>query len=180
MRNAWNLAYANSSAMWTGWRKRAHLFAVRMTELTRVVPISLLQVIVTTWVVGMIVLNMVVMTPWLNIFWADHRPGEREQHIQQLLALIPPDASVSAGGNLNPHLSDRRYITVFPEINIAALGDKESRVVDYVVVDLDNASPENKDFSANFIDVLNQLQRSKQFRLIAQAEGVILLVRVNP
>jgi hypothetical protein len=150
-----------------------------MVDLARGVPVPFLQWIMTIWIVGMIVLNMVIMTPWLNIFWANHRPGEREQHIEQLLALIPPDASVSAGGNLNPHLSDRRYVTVFPEIRVAAFGERESRVVDYVVVDLDNASPENKDFSANFVDVLNQLQRSKQFRLIAQAEGVLLLERVK-
>jgi len=180
MHGAWNLVRTGITILWTGWRKRAQLFVTRMRELACAVPVPLLQSIMTIWIVCMIVLNIVVMTPWLNIFWSDHRPGEREQHIQQLLALIPPDAAVSAGGNLNPHLSDRRYITVFPEISIAALGDKESRVVDYVVVDLDNASPENKDFSANFIDVLNQLQRSKQFRLIAQAEGVILLERVNP
>ena len=152
----------------------------RIIDLARVVPVSFLQWVMTIWIIGMIVLNMVIMTPWLNIFWADHRPSEREQHIQQLLALIPSDASVSAGGNLNPHLSDRRYITVFPEIKVAALGDKESRVVDYVIVDLDDASPENKDFSANFVDVLNQLQRTKQYRLIAQAEGVLLLERVKP
>ena len=167
------------SGPWGSLRGRARLFGERMTDLARVVPVSFLQWVVTIWIVGMIVLNMVVMTPWLNIFWADHRPGEREQHIQQLLALIPPDASVSAGGNLNPHLSDRRYVTVFPEIKVAALGDRESRVVDYVIVDLDNASPENKDFSANFVDVLNQLQRSNQYRLIAQAEGVLLLERVK-
>ncbi|MBA2682300.1 MAG: DUF2079 domain-containing protein [Ktedonobacteraceae bacterium] len=151
----------------------------QMVDLARVVPVPFLQWIMTIWIVGMIVLNIVIMTPWLNIFWADHRPGDREQHIEQVLALIPPDASVSAGGNLNPHLSDRRYVTVFPEIRVAALGDKESRTVDYLIVDLDNASPENKDFSANYVDVLNQLQRSKQFRLIAQAEGVLLLERVK-
>ncbi|GAC1640132.1 MAG: hypothetical protein NVS4B9_32780 [Ktedonobacteraceae bacterium] len=160
--------------------KRFVLHGGRIGDLARVLPVPFLQGIVMIWIVCMIVLNIVVMTPWLNIFWADHRPGEREQHIQHVLALIPPDAAVSAGGNLNPHVSDRRYVTVFPEINVAALGDRGSRVVDYVVVDLDNASPENKDFSANFVDILNQLQRSKQFRLIAQAEGVILLIRVKP
>ncbi len=179
-RNVLNIVRTKGIATWARWRKRAYLLDLRIVELARVVSIPLLQWIMTVWIISMIVLNIVVMTPWLNIFWADHRPGEREQHIQQLLALIPADASVSAGGNLNPHLSDRRYVTVFPEISVAALGDKESRVVDYVVIDLDNVSPENKDFSANFVDVLNQLQSTKQFRLIAQAEGVILLVRVKP
>ncbi len=166
---------------WTNSKREGLLGSgrARMVDLARGVPVPFLQCIMTIWIVSMIVLNMVIMTPWLNIFWADHRPGEREQHIEQLLALIPSDASVSAGGNLNPHLSDRRYVTVFPEIRVAAFGERESRVVDYVIVDLDNASPENKDFSANFVDVLNQLQRSKQFRLIAQAEGVLLLERVK-
>jgi uncharacterized membrane protein len=180
LHHAFDQARTKTILIWTGWRKRASLFSARVVDLARVVPVQRLQWIITIWVVSMIVLNIVVMTPWLNVFWADHRPGEREQHIQQILALIPPDAAVSAGGNLNPHLSDRRYVTVFPDISVAAFGDKESRIVDYIVVDLDTASPENKDFSANFIDVLNQLQRSKQFKLIAQAEGVVLLERVSP
>ena len=31
-------------------------------------------------------------------------------------------------------------------------------LVNYVIVDLDNASPENKAYSDNFLDVLNQIQ----------------------
>jgi hypothetical protein len=109
----------------------------------------------------------------------DHLPGAREQHIEQLLAMIPPDAPVSAGGNLNPHLTERRYVTVFPELTVATFTRGQDIPVDYIVVDLDYVSPENQAYSDNFLDVLNQIQRTGQFRPIAEADGVLLLERVK-
>jgi Predicted membrane protein (DUF2079) len=152
-------------------------FSARMANLAWYVPVVRLQWYIAAWVIAMFALNFVIMTPLLNIFWADHRPGNREQEIGQVLALIPPDASVSAGGTLNPHLTDRRYVTVFPQITFATSETGVNTTVEYVVVDLDNISPEDKSRSASFLNTLNQLRRSHQFRQIAEADGVILLVR---
>ena len=117
----------------------------------------------------MLVLNLVLMVGALSSFWADHDPGSREQHINQVLARIPPDASVSASDDLNPHLSERRFLEVFPTI---CLDSRCNQMVQYVVVDLNNLTLANR---AEASSKLNSLQ--KQFRILAQAEGIVLLVR---
>src|SRR5205807_1752632 len=85
-------------------------FSERMAPIAGVVSVFRLQWIIFAWITSMLLLNYVIMAPFLNSFWADHLPGTREQHIQQLLAMIPPDASVSASSNLNPHVSERQRL----------------------------------------------------------------------
>ena len=130
---------------------------------------------VSTWIIAMLALNLVILTPQLNTFWADHTPGTREQHINQLLAVIPANASVSAGENLNPHLSQRLYITVFPEITFSTSKNINNQV-QYIVVDVQSVFPEERIGVSNR---LNQLVDSKQYRVLREAEGVKLLVRSN-
>jgi Predicted membrane protein (DUF2079) len=167
------------STLLNAGRERLHLLRERIEGLAHWLPVSWLQVVFTFWLVAMMALNITLSWPLLNSFLATHSPGAREQHIQQLLDMIPADAVVSAGGNINPHLTERRYVTVFPVLTIATFKPGQEKLVDYVIVDLDDASPENKAYSDNFLDVLNQLQRTGEFRPIAQADGVILLVRVK-
>jgi uncharacterized membrane protein len=173
-----HVVVAPYSLQWQRLRKGMELqwqrFGQRMEPLARSMPLAQLQVAVGGWIVSMFLLNYIVSTPLLNIFWADHTPGSREQHIQQLLARIPPDASVSAGGNLNPHLTERLYITVFPEITFSSSEKSINNVVEYVVVDINALFPEDR---VSTSDKLNQLVSSGQFRILARAEGVILLVR---
>jgi len=125
----------------------------------------------------MIVLNYIIMLPLFNIFWADHLPGVREQRIEQLLAMIPPDAPVSASGSINPHLTERQYVTVFPELTVATMQPGVTVPVEYVIVDLTNVSPEDKNRSTPFIAYLNGIQHTHQFRTVARSDGVILLER---
>ena len=157
--------------------KSSESFHARGTNLAQWLPVSLFQSCCLLWIVGMITLNYFIMLPWLNIFWAKHRPGNREQHIAQLLAMIPPDAPVSAGGNINPHLTERQYVTVFPELTIATMAIGRSIPVQYVIIDLYNVSPEDQSKSAFFLNTFNWIERSHQFRILGQAEGVILLER---
>lgn len=164
----------------SGLIKSSDSFHARGSDLARLLPVSLLQWYCLAWIVGMVALNYFIMFPKLNTFWANHQPGPREQHIAQLLAMIPPDATVSAGGNINPHLTERRYITVFPELTIATMTIGKSVPVQYVIVDLNDVSPEDQSKSTIFLNVLNQIERSHQFRVVAQAEGVILLLRNSP
>ena len=100
-------------------------------------------------------------------------PAARASHIQQLLEMIPKDASVAAGTNMNPHLSERTYITVFPNYTFSLPKSGDPRA-DYIVVDLDNVFPENKVSTAKTLD---ELLGSGQYVTLKQAEGVILLVR---
>jgi len=110
-----------------------------------------------------------IAIPQLNAFWADHTLSVREEQIQRVLALIPPDASVSAGTNLNPHLSERQLLAVFPSV---CLDTKCNHTVQYVVVDLNDLSVENLAEATNELNGL-----SKLYRPLARADGVVLLVR---
>jgi uncharacterized membrane protein len=144
-------------------------FSERMVPVAKKLTVYRLQWILIAWITLMIGLNYVIAVPQLNSFWADHEPGSREQHIQRLLALIPPDASVSAGINLNPHLSERQLLAVFPSV---CLDTACNHTVQYVVVDLNSLTIENR---AEATSELNEL--SKLFRIVARAEGVVLLER---
>ncbi len=149
-------------------------FNARMVPLAKSISVLRLQWVMFTWITIMLGLNIVFAAPQLRAFWADHEPGSREQHIQQLLAMIPPDASVSAGDNLNPHLSERQLVTVFPSITFPS--NNTVVTVQYIIVDLDSVFPEDR---AAIASKLNQLVASKQFRILARAEGVELLVNAK-
>lgn len=152
------------------WRSQQwERFGERMLPFARKISVFRLQWILVAWVILMIGLNYSIAVPQLNSFWADHEPGSREQQIERLLALIPPDASVSAGTNLNPHLSERQLLAVFPSV---CLDTACNRTVEYVIVDLNSLTTENR---AEATSVLNGL--SKLFRIVARAEGVVLLIR---
>lgn len=144
-------------------------FGERMVPFARNVSVFRLQWILVAWITLMIGLNYFIAVPQLNSFWADHEPGSREQQIQRLLALIPPDASVSAGTNLNPHLSERQLLAVFPSV---CLDTSCNRTVEYVIVDLNSLTTENRAEATNELNGL-----SKLFRIVARAEGVVLLIR---
>jgi uncharacterized membrane protein len=152
------------------WRDRQwERFSLRMKPLARSVSSFRLQWVLFAWITLMFGLNFLIARPALNIFWADHEPGAREQHIEQLLAMIPPDASVSASDDLNPHLSERQLVTVFPSV---CLDVHCNQTVQYVVVDLNSLTVENQATAASELYGLR-----KQFRILAQAEGVVLLIR---
>lgn len=147
-------------------------FSERMVPVAKGTSVSRLQWVMCFWFMGMIVLNYMVEAPALNGFWADHFPGSHEQQVEQLLARIPPTASVSAGSNLNPHLSERQHLAVFPEFKDTS--DTTSYIAQYIILDLTTVFPQDSITTDNLI---NYLLHSGQYVEIARAEGVILLVR---
>jgi uncharacterized membrane protein len=151
-------------------------FSERMRPLAKRTDVTRLQWIVFIWITFLIGLNFVIATPQINAFWPTHDPGPHEQQIEQLLAMIPPDASVSAGDNLNPHLTERQYVTVFPSVCVTS--PTCTNPVQYIIVDLNNVFPDERNATAS---TLNQLVRSGQYTLLKQADGVWLLkLRKNP
>jgi uncharacterized membrane protein len=153
------------------WRKvQWQRFSERMIPLAKKISISRLQWVMLTWIMVMALVNFFMAATLLNGFWADHEPGSHEQHIQQLLAMIPPNASVSAGETLNPHLSERQLLAVFPSV---CLDSHCNQTVQYVIVDLNSVYPEDR---VQTTSKLNQLVTSGQFRILARAEGVVLLI----
>ncbi len=152
------------------WRhEQWQRFSVRMAPLAKMLTTFQLQWILYSWIVLLIWLNYMIAIPQLNSFWADHTPGIREEQIQRVLALIPPDASVSAGTNLNPHLSERQLLAVFPSV---CLDTRCNHTVQYVVVDLNDLTVENLAEATNELNGLLKL-----YRPLLRAEGVVLLVR---
>ncbi len=147
-----------------------------MAPLAKLASLARLQWWTSAWIIAMLALNLVILAPQLNIFWANHTSGTREQHINQVLAMIPANASVSASEDLNPHLSQRMYITVFPAITFST-SKKIDNKVQYIVVDVQSIFPDERVRVSN---QLNQLVNSKQYRVLREAEGVRLLVRANP
>lgn len=152
------------------WRR----FSERMIPVAKEAPVSRLQWVICSWIIGMIVLNYLAETPFLNTFWADHWPGLHEQHVEQLLARIPPDASIAASSNMNPHVSERQHLAVFPAFSDTSHNTPDT--VQYIVVDLNALAPEDRITTDNLI---NYLTHSGQYVEIARAEGVVLLMR-NP
>lgn len=144
-------------------------FSLRMYPFARNVSAYRLQGILCLWLIFTMGLNYFIALPELNSFWADHLPGVREQQIQQILAMIPPAASVSASDDLNPHLSERENLAVFPTTCLDATCDQ---TVDYIVVDLNNLTLANR---ADATAKLNQL--SRQYRLLKSAYGIELFIR---
>lgn len=146
-------------------------FSERMAPVAKGAAVPRLQWVLCSWFLGMIVLNYLVASSSLNSFWADHLPGSHEQHVAQLLALIPPTASVSAGSNINPHVSERQHLAVFPVVRDG--NSNASYTAQYIIIDLNAIFPEDRVVTDNLI---NYLQHSGQYTEIANAEGVILLV----
>ncbi|HEY1349773.1 MAG TPA: DUF2079 domain-containing protein [Ktedonobacteraceae bacterium] len=144
-------------------------FSQRMYPLASNVSAYRLEGLVCLWLVFALGLNYLIALPQLNSFWADHLPGVREQQIQQILNIIPPAASVSASDDLNPHLSERENLAVFP---ITCLDATCDQTVDYIVVDLNNLTLANR---ADATAKLNQL--AHQYRLLKSAYGVELFIR---
>ena len=152
------------------WRKEQwQRFSERMKPFATAISIVHLQWVVVVWIIMMAVLNYFIIMPILNPFWPDHDPGSREQQIQQLLDMIPADASVSASDDLNPHLSERQLLAVFPSV---CLDSSCTRTVQYVIVDLNSLTIANRAAATSELNAL-----SRQFRLIARKEGVELFIR---
>jgi uncharacterized membrane protein len=149
-------------------------FSQRMAPLASSIPLLRLQLIACIWIIFLTGLNLMITAPILVNFLADHTPGSREQHVQQLLSIIPPNASISAGSNLNPHVSERQRLAVFPSISDSGQDTDTPDTVQYIIVDLNAVFPEDRVATDNKI---NHLLRSGQYIELARAEGVILLVR---
>jgi uncharacterized membrane protein len=112
-------------------------------------------------------INLVAAFPQLTPFMPDFSTGAREARITRLLAMIPPDASVSASDTLNPHLSEREHLYLFPDVR---QGDE---IAQYIVIDLDYLPYENRSTAISTWDQLTSPQHGN-YRIIARAGSVYL------
>jgi uncharacterized membrane protein len=118
--------------------------------------------------------------PWVYVPPTVQWP--RAHAINQLLAQIPPAASVTATTYIVPHVSGRRAVLRMPRTDfINDAGAAQS--VDYVVADLwrlqrySVAFSRDRDRLTDFTNLINTWLDSGQYGLIAVNDGVVLLQR---
>jgi uncharacterized membrane protein len=109
--------------------------------------------------------NLLAAEPFLQQFWPPLSVGTREAQINQLLAQIPPDASVSASDTLDPHLGHRAELYLFPDLG------RGTTPAQYIVIDVDHLQLESRVTSVQRFDLLIA---SGEYRVIAQAGSVYL------
>ena len=137
--------------------------------LERVHPLS------AQWGVGVLavlVLGSSLMSFWQQVFLplTDHLPEttKRMGAAHELKALIPPDAAVAASTTLNPHVSQRQQVSLFPDIEQA----------EYIFLDV-TASPYPID-AANQWWRVQKLLNSGDWGVVAARNGYLLLRRGAP
>jgi uncharacterized membrane protein len=111
--------------------------------------------------------NLAAEMGQLNSFIPTPSIGTREERINRLLAMIPPNASVSASDTLNPHLSERQDLYLFPDVG---RGDD---IAQYIVIDIDYLPYEDRSTAISTFDQLTSPQHGI-YRIIARAGSVYL------
>jgi uncharacterized membrane protein len=88
----------------------------------------------------------------------------------QMVALIPASASVSAQSDLVPHLSNRRAIYLFPY---------RAESAEYVLIDRKGERYPLQSEAATYANDVAGLLANPAYHIVAQRDGLILLARVN-
>jgi uncharacterized membrane protein len=88
----------------------------------------------------------------------------------QMFQLIPPNAPLSAQTNLNPHLSQRPVIYLFPKLD-----DPTTEPAEYVALDrLGNIFPLTPE---EYNSILEEMITGRQYQVIFDKDGYLLLHR---
>ncbi len=121
---------------------------------------------------GMAALAVAVLVSSLQQYYfqvflplTDHLPRltPHETVARDIIKLIPPDAAVSASSTLNPHVSQRRQLSLFPDMAQA----------EYIMVDV-TATPFPIDKASQWWR-LTQLLDGVQWGIVAARDGILLL-----
>ncbi|MBE9181749.1 DUF2079 domain-containing protein [Oculatella sp. LEGE 06141] len=117
--------------------------------------------------------------PWVYV--SPSRQWQHAQAIRSLMAQIPPDASVSATVYIQPHLSNRRELLIFPQLR---LENDAGQVVQmqYVIADLwqleqyQVAFDDDRRRLRSFVPAIERLL-NRRYGLMEMQDGVLLLRR---
>ncbi len=121
---------------------------------------------VTTWALGAALFYHYYhgYTPLARAF-EPYRVTEHHRLGEEIARQIPPDASVSAQPNLNPHVSQRRVLYRFPYV-----GDAE-----YIFLDVSSLANKRNMFSD-----IEAMIREGEFGIVRAEDGYLLLRRGAP
>jgi uncharacterized membrane protein len=103
----------------------------------------------------------------LSVAFAWPHQSAHSRLANQLIPLIPPDASVSAQSNLVPHISNRRFIYLYPYQMLNA---------DYVFLDVTGSIYPQTDRNAYAAQV-QALLRNPDYHPVAATDGYLLIKR---
>lgn len=112
------------------------------------------------------------------------RQWQHSGYIRNLLARIPPNASVSATNNIIPHLSNRRAILRLPLIKFRN-DNGEVVKVDYLIADLWELERYGVVFNKEktWLEQINQLIKevtdNNEYKVIDNQDNVILLQKIK-
>jgi uncharacterized membrane protein len=137
-------------------------------SLIRRIPLRLVLPGICLWLVLWAGANLYMAQPALSSFWGPTQVTVQDQRVEQLIAMIPPNVPVSASDTLDPHLSERQRIYLFPDIG------EGQQIAQYVIVDFSKFFPENRAYS---VQMVNHLIASGEYSVIGRAGPVILLRR---
>lgn len=108
-------------------------------------------------------------------FGSEHAKAGRE-----IIAVIPPDASVSATNTAVPHLSQRKLVYVFPNPFHKAwyfTGMERNVAIEYVLIDLLDQQKEGITTKEQFTAYLNEVLSSPDYGVIDYKDSWVLLKR---
>jgi uncharacterized membrane protein len=146
------------------------LFSARL-RLSRLQPAAVLAVVLSLAAVGFSVHDQRDhdYTP-LGATFAWPQTSAHTRMADHLVALIPATASVSAQSNLVPHLSNRRYIYLFPY---------QDQDADYVLLDETDELYPLQDAPAQYAQDVAQVFANPAYHVVVARDGFILLSRAG-
>jgi uncharacterized membrane protein len=137
-----------------------------LARLVRWIPSRFVLPAICLWLVLCAGANLYAAQPALSSFWGPGQVTVQDQRIDQLIAMIPSNVPVSASDTLDPHLSERQHIYLFPDIGAG------QQIAQYIIVDFSKFFPESRAYSDQ---VINHLIASGQYVVMSRAGQVILL-----
>jgi uncharacterized membrane protein len=118
--------------------------------------------------------------PWVYVSLP--RQWHHVAEVRSLLAQIPPEASLSATDHLLPHVSSRRAVLRFPNLEVRN-DQKQIIQVDYIIADLWQLQQYQAAFKSDrgrledWIPLIDRLIASQNYGLVDYQPGVVLLIR---
>ena len=130
----------------------------------------------TTFALLCSILVSVVLSPFppgldfrLANYW---QPSSHGANLEQVIALVPEEATLCAQSDLHPHLAQRRDACLFPRCRL-----EDAQEAEYVLLDLDTASTKSPlDFHA-FYELINLWLSREDYGVVVQRGGALLLRR---
>lgn len=105
-----------------------------------------------------------------------YRITEHDRIGKRIIAQIPSDATVSAQSDISPHVSQRRYVYVFPTVNDAeyVILDATSTIFPVHLFPIEGLAPEEA-----YLEYIRRLLHSGVYNVIQSEDGWVVLAETS-